>query len=62
MGDASEDRVGEVVSPEDLPAQVEVSEHDGVTRIDIADDAETRPGEVDGAGSREAGSREAGSH
>jgi len=48
MGDATEDRVGEVVSPEDLPAQVEVSEHDGVTRVDIADDAETRPGEVDG--------------
>ncbi len=57
MGDASEDRVGEVTSPEDLPPQVEVSEHDGVTRIDIADDADTRPGEVDEAGSREAGSR-----
>ena len=52
MSDASEDRVGEVVSPEDLPAQVEVSEQDGVTRIDIADDAETRPGPVDEAGSR----------
>lgn len=61
MGDASEDRVGEVTSPEDLPTQVEVSEHDGVTRIDIADDADTRPGEVDEANSREAGSREAGS-
>lgn len=57
MGDASEDRVGEVTSPEDLPTQVEVSEHDGVTRIDIADDADTRPGEVDEANSREAGSR-----
>ena len=57
MGDASEDRVGEVTSPEDLPTQVEVSEHDGVTRIDIADDADRRPGEVDEANSREAGSR-----
>ncbi|MDR6905777.1 hypothetical protein J2X63_001463 [Agromyces sp. 3263] len=57
MGDASEDRIGEVVSPEDLPAQVEVSEHEGVTRIDIANDAETRPGPVDEPGSREAGSR-----
>ena len=44
MGDATEDRVGEVVSPEDLPAQVEVSEHDGNTRIDIAPDAAVLPG------------------
>ena len=48
MGDATEDRVGEVVCPEDLPARVGVSEHDCVTRVDIADDAVTRPGEVDG--------------
>ena len=41
------DEVGEIVDPADLPPQVEVSEHDGITRIDIADDAETRPGEPD---------------
>lgn len=41
------DDVGEIVNPEDLPTRIEVSEHDGVTRIDIADDADIRPGEVD---------------
>ena len=46
-GDGEPDGVGEIVNPEELPAQVEVSEHDGVTRIDIAEHAETRPGEVD---------------
>ncbi|QEO13979.1 hypothetical protein FLP10_05735 [Agromyces intestinalis] len=34
----------EIVNPEDLPSQVDVTEHDGVTRVDIADDAQTRPG------------------
>ncbi|MRG60161.1 hypothetical protein GE115_09810 [Agromyces sp. CFH 90414] len=43
-GDRSE-KVGEIENPEDLPSQVEVTEHDGVTRIDIADDATTRPGD-----------------
>ena len=38
---------GEIVNPEDLPSQVEVTEHDGVTRIEIADDATTRPGDAD---------------
>ena len=28
----------------DAAPRVEVTEHDGVTRIDIADDAEVRPG------------------
>lgn len=28
----------------DAAPRIEVSEHDGVTRIDIADDAEVRPG------------------
>jgi hypothetical protein len=37
----------EVVNPEDLPAQIEVTEHDGVTRIDIAEDAATRPGNAE---------------
>ena len=37
----------EIENPEDLPSQVEVSEHDGVTRIDIAEDAITRPGDSD---------------
>ncbi len=37
----------EIVNPEDIPPQIEVTERDGVARIDIADDAETRPGEVD---------------
>ena len=41
------DEAGEIVDPADLPPQVEVSEHDGITRIDIPDDAETRPGEPD---------------
>ncbi|WP_207221880.1 multidrug transporter [Agromyces ramosus] len=50
-GDAGADAedVGEIVNPEDLPTRIEVSEHDGVTRIDIADDADIRPGEVDEA-------------
>jgi hypothetical protein len=37
----------EIVNPEDIPPQIEVTEHDGVSRIDIPDDAETRPGESD---------------
>lgn len=28
----------------DAAPRIEVSEHDGVTRVDIADDAEVRPG------------------
>jgi hypothetical protein len=44
---AERDDVGGIVDPADLPAQVEVSEHDGVTRIDVAEDAQTRPGEPD---------------
>ena len=40
----------EIVNPEDIPSQVEVTEHDGVSRIDIPDDAETRPGESDPVG------------
>jgi hypothetical protein len=40
----------EIVNPEDLPAQIEVTERDGVTRIDIADDAEARPGDADPVG------------
>ncbi|MDQ2661966.1 MAG: multidrug transporter [Actinomycetota bacterium] len=41
----------EIVNPEDIAPQIEVTERDGVSRIDISDDAETRPGEVDpGAG------------
>ena len=48
-GDRGDD-VGAIVNPADLPSQVEVSEHDGVTRIDISDDAETRPGEPDPPG------------
>ena len=52
MGDRADDeRVGEIVDPADLPPQIEVSERDGVTRIDIAEDAETRPGEPDPPGS-----------
>jgi hypothetical protein len=39
------DGAGEIVNPEDLPAQIEVTERDGVTRIDIADDATIRPGD-----------------
>jgi len=35
----------EVVNPEDLPSQVHVTERDGVIRIDIAEDAVTRPGD-----------------
>ena len=30
---------------EDAKPRIEVSEHDGVTRIDIADDAPVRPGD-----------------
>jgi hypothetical protein len=45
------DESGEVVNPEDLPPQVELTEHDGVTRIDIAEDATTRPGSVTPASS-----------
>jgi hypothetical protein len=37
----------EIVNPEDLPTQIEVTEHDGTTRIDIAEDAVTRPGDPD---------------
>jgi hypothetical protein len=44
------DESGEIVNPEDLPPQVEVTEHDGVTRIEIAEDATTRPGDSDPAG------------
>jgi hypothetical protein len=36
---------GEITNPEDLPQQIEVESDGDVTRIDIADDAETRPGE-----------------
>ena len=36
-----------IVNPEDLPSQIEVTERDGVTRVDIADDAETRPGDIE---------------
>lgn len=39
------DRHDGIVNPEDLPAQIEVTEHDGTTRVDIAEDAATRPGE-----------------
>jgi hypothetical protein len=39
------DQSHEIVNPEDLPAQIELTEHDGVTRIDIAEDATTRPGD-----------------
>ena len=46
-GDADADEAAEIVNPEDLPTRIEVSDHDGVTRIDIADDADIRPGEVD---------------
>ena len=42
-----EEEAGEIVNPEDLRPQIEVTERDGVTRIDIAEDAETRPGEPD---------------
>ncbi|MET4158233.1 hypothetical protein [Agromyces sp. PvR057] len=42
---AETDRADEIVNPEDLPAQIEVTEHDGVNRIDIADDASIRPGD-----------------
>lgn len=45
--DPPEGEAGEVVNPEDLRPQIEVTERDGVTRIDIAEDAETRPGEPD---------------
>jgi hypothetical protein len=38
---------GEIENPEDLPSQVHVTERDGVTRIDIAEDATTRPGDPD---------------
>lgn len=48
--DRPHDQAGEIVNPEDLPPQVEVTERDGVTRIDIADDATTRPGEPDPPG------------
>ena len=41
------DGAGEIENPEDLPPQVEVTEQDGVTRIDIAEDATTRPGDSD---------------
>jgi len=40
------DETDEIVNPEDLPPQVELTERDGVTRIDIAEDAMTRPGSV----------------
>jgi hypothetical protein len=52
MGDRRDrsDESGEIVNPEDLPSQVEVTEHDGVTRIEIAEDATTRPGDSDPAG------------
>lgn len=36
---------GEITNPEDLPQQIEVESDGDITRIDIADDAETRPGE-----------------
>jgi len=36
---------GEIVNPEDLPSQIEVTDHDGVTRVDIAEGATVRPGE-----------------
>ncbi len=36
---------GEIRNPEDLPQQIEVETDGRVTRIDISDDAETRPGE-----------------
>ena len=48
--DRPHDEAGEIVNPEDLPPQVEVTERDGVTRIDIADDATPRPGEPDPPG------------
>ncbi|WP_200921696.1 hypothetical protein [Agromyces sp. Leaf222] len=44
------DRADEIMNPEDLPAQIEVTEHDGVNRIDIADAAATRPGDPGGQG------------
>jgi hypothetical protein len=43
---ADRDETDEIVNPEDLPPQVELTERDGVTRIDIAEDAMTRPGSV----------------
>ena len=47
MGDRADrpDQSGEIVNPEDLPAQIEFTEQAGVTRIDIAEDATTRPGD-----------------
>ncbi|MFF2369113.1 hypothetical protein [Agromyces sp. NPDC058110] len=39
----------EIVNPEDLPSQIEVTESNGVTRIDIADDSETRSGDPERA-------------
>ena len=52
MGDRADrpDEAGEIENPEDLPSQVEVTEHDGVTRIEIAEDATTRPGDSDPRG------------
>jgi len=35
----------EIPNPEDLPTQIDVETDGDVTRIDIADDAITRPGE-----------------
>lgn len=49
LGDESDESSEEIVNPEDLPAQIEVTEHDGVTRIDIAEDAVTRPGDPEPA-------------
>ncbi len=52
MGDRTDrsGETGEIVNPEDLPSQVEVTERDGVTRIEIAEDATTRPGDSDPPG------------
>ena len=43
--DPDDESAEEIVNPEDLPAQIEVTEHDGTTRIDIAEDAAVRPGD-----------------
>ncbi|GAA1836461.1 hypothetical protein [Agromyces salentinus] len=42
------DGADEIVNPEDLPTQIEVTEHDGITRVDIAEDATIRPGDPGG--------------
>lgn len=50
------DHADEIVNPEDLPTQIEVTEHDGVTRIDIAADATVRPGDPNAPRGHDSGS------